>query len=70
MCFNHLVKISLRHLNPILSENDIFPRYTTQTYAHYEEAILHMKKDRANLDFWINDLARDIIHLNRVRRNK
>lgn len=62
--FEPLSIISTYHLSAVFGEDDVFPKYTAPTYSHYEEAVLHMKKDKTNLDLLMAGMTQDITKFN------
>ena len=49
--------LNLEYLNAHYEQNDVIPIYDNiPCYPHYDEAVLHMKKDKDNFHLWLVDI--------------
>lgn len=55
--FEPMSTLNLEYLNAHYEQNDVIPIYDNiPCYPHYDEAVLHMKKDKDNLHLWLVDI--------------
>ncbi|MGH9985934.1 MAG: hypothetical protein ACRD8W_18490, partial [Nitrososphaeraceae archaeon] len=68
--FEPLSHISLYNLNQFYPHgNDVIPHYRMPIYHHFDDAVLHMKKDGGNLNELVKNLSELVFEFNNSSEN-